>query len=326
KEPVPAEYHLLREGQVLFMFFSLSAAEERTLALMKSGAIAIAYERVRLADGSMPLLKPMSEIAGRAVAQLAAVYLGKTYQGSGRLLGGVTGVPPASVVVLGAGTVGTGAARVAAGIGAQVVVIDKDADRLRCLAEEIPGQLETLVSDPDNIARAVREADVVIGAAAVAGQRAPVLVTRQMLKTMKPGSVVIDAAIDQGGCIEASRPTTHEEPVYITGNIIRYCVPNVPGMYPRTATVALANATLPYALKLANLGYHRALREDGALRQGLSVFRGKLTDEQVAASLGLEYTPGVDLLSGESLAGEPGEQRRADEGYPGYEVEDQGNA
>jgi alanine dehydrogenase len=267
---------------------------------MNSGAIAIAYERVRLADGSMPLLKPMSEIAGKAVAQLAAVYLGKIYQGSGRLLGGVTGVPPANVVVLGAGTVGTGAARVAAGIGARVTVIDKDADRLKYLMEEIPGQLETLAPDPDNIAGAVREADVVIGAAAVAGQRAPVLVTRQMLRTMKPGSVVIDAAIDQGGCIEGSRPTTHEDPVYITdNNIIRYCVSNVPGMYSRTATVALANVTLPYALKLANLGYRRALREDDALRRGLSVFRGKLTDEQVAASLGLEYTPGADLLSGE---------------------------
>jgi len=291
KEPMPPEYPLLRKDQILFTYLHLAPARELTLALMKSGVVAIAYETVRLPDGSLPLLQPMSEIAGRVSTQIAAMYIGRMYKGMGKLLGGVPGVPPATVVVIGSGVVGTNAAQMALGLGARVVLLDINVNRLRYLSEVLHGRFETLVSNPYNIASAVKEADVVIGAVLVAGDRAPVVVTREMVKTMKSGSVIVDVAVDQGGCIETTHPTTHDNPIYIVDDVVHYCVANMPGMYPRTSTMALSNATLPYALKLANLGYEEALEKDGALRKGLSVFQGKVTDKVVAEVLGLEYTP-----------------------------------
>ena len=291
KEPMPPEYPLLRKDQILFTYLHLAPARELTLALMKSGVVAIAFETVRLPDGSLPLLQPMSEIAGRVSTQIAAMYIGRMYKGMGKLLGGVPGVPPATVVVIGSGVVGTNAAQMALGLGARVVLLDINVNRLRYLSEVLHGRFETLVSNPYNIASAVKEADVVIGAVLVAGDRSPVLVTREMIKTMKSGSVIVDVAVDQGGCIETTHPTTHDDPIYVVDDVIHYCVANVPGMYPRTSTMALSNATLPYALKLANLGYKEALEKDEALRKGLSVFQGKVTDKVVAEVLGLEYTP-----------------------------------
>ena len=291
KEPMPPEYPLLRKDQILFTYLHLAPARELTLALMKSGVVAIAFETVRLPDGSLPLLQPMSEIAGRISTQVAAMYIGKMYKGSGKLLGGVPGVPPATVVVIGSGVVGTNAAQIALGLGARVVLLDINVNRLRYLSEVLHGRFETLVSNPYNIADIVKEADVLIGAVLVAGDRAPVVVTREMVKTMKPGSVIVDVAVDQGGCIETTHPTTHDNPIYIVDDVVHYCVANMPGMYPRTSTMALSNATLPYALKLANLGYKEALEKDEALRKGLSVFQGKVTDKVVAEVLGLEYTP-----------------------------------
>jgi len=291
KEPIPAEYPLMRKDQILFTYLHLAPAKELTLALMKSEVVAIAFETVRLPDGSLPLLQPMSEIAGRISTQVAAMYIGRMYKGSGKLLGGVPGVPPATVAVIGGGVVGTNAAQIALGLGARVILLDINVNRLRYLTEVLHGRFETLVSNPYNIADIVKEADVVIGAVLVAGDRSPVLVTREMIKTMKPGSVIVDVAVDQGGCIETTHPTTHDDPIYMVDDVAHYCVANMPGMYPRTSTMALSNATLPYALKLANSGCKQALEKDEALRKGLSVFQGKVTDKVVAEALGLEYTP-----------------------------------
>ena len=293
KEPIPSEYPLLKKDQILFTYLHLAAAKELTHALMDRGVIAIAFETVELPDGSTPLLNPMSQIAGRLAIQAAAQYLGRMYKGSGKLLGGVPGVPPATVVIIGGGVVGTNAAQMALGLGARVIMITRNLDRLCYLSEVLHGRFETLASNPYNIASAVKEADVVIGAVLVKGGRAPIMVTRDMVKTMKPGSVIVDVAVDQGGCVETTHPTTHSDPIYITDGVIHYCVTNMPGIVPRTSAIALSNATLPYALKLANLGYQEALRSDEALRKGLNVFRGKVTNKFVAESLGLEYTPFV---------------------------------
>jgi len=291
KEPIPSEYPLLKKDQIHFRYLHLAAEEKLTHVLMDKGVIAIAFETVELPDGSLPLLSPMSEVAGVLATQVAACYLWKTHQGCGKLLGGVTGVLPATVVILGGGIVGTNAARMALGLGAHVVIIDKDISRLSSLEEVLHGRFETLASNPHNIANAVKEADVVIGAVLVKGGRAPIMVTRDMVKSMKPGSVIVDVAVDQGGCVETTHPTTHSDPIYIVDGVIHYCVTNMPGIVPRTSTIALSNATLPYALKLANLGYREALRSDEALRKGLNVFEGKVTNRFVAESLGLEYTP-----------------------------------
>jgi alanine dehydrogenase len=290
KEPIPSEYPLLQKGQILFAYLHLATAKELTLALMDRGVVAIAYETVELPDGSLPLLSPMSEVAGVLAAEVAATYLWKNHQGCGKLLGGVTGVPPCDVVILGAGTVGINAAKIALGLGAHVTVIDADMRRLSCLNGVLQGRGETVAANQYNIATAVKQADVVIGAISLKGARAPTVVTEDMVKTMKPGSVIVDVAVDQGGCIETTHPTTHSDPVYIVHDVIHYCVANMPGIVPRTSTIALSNATLPYALKLANLGYREALRNDEALRKGLNVFEGKVTNRFVAESLGLEYT------------------------------------
>ena len=291
KEPIPVEYPLLRRDQILFTYLHLAPAKELTLALMKSGIVAIAFETVELPDGSLPCLQPMSEIAGRIATMVGAQYIGKMHKGLGKLLGGVPGVPPATVVVLGGGVVGTHAAQMALGLGARVIMVTRNLNRLRYLDEVMHGRFETLASNPYNIANIVKEADVLVGAVLVAGGKAPIMVTREMIKTMKPGSVIVDVAVDQGGCIETTRPTTHDDPIYIVDDVVHYCVANMPGMYPRTSTMALSNATLPYALKLANLGYKEALKKDEALRKGLSVFQGKVTDRLVAEALDLEYTP-----------------------------------
>jgi len=291
KEPVPSEYPLLKKGQILFAYLHLAAAKELTLALMDRGVIAIAYETVELPDGSLSLLSPMSEVAGVLSVEVAATYLWRTHQDCGKLLGGVTGVPPGNVVILGAGIVGTNAAKIALGLGAHVTVIDIDMRRLSCLNEALQGRVETIASNHYNIASAVKEADVVIGAVLRKGARAPILVTKDMVESMKPGSVIVDVAVDQGGCVETTHPATHGDPIYVIDGVIHYCVTNMPAVVPRTSTIALSNATLPYALKLANLGYREALRNDEALRKGLNVFEGRVTNRFVAESLGLEYAP-----------------------------------
>ncbi len=297
KEPIAPEYPLLRKDQILFTYLHLAAAEELTHVLMDKGVVAIAYETVELSDGSAPLLNPMSEIAGRLAAQLAAQHLGKMYKGRGKLLGGVPGVPPATVVVIGGGTVGANAAKMALGQGARVIILDINVDRLRYLSEVLHGRFETLVSNSYNIANAVRDADVVIGAVLVKGGRAPIIVTKEMVKSMKPGSVIVDVAVDQGGCIETTHATSHSDPIYIVDDVIHYCVTNMPGIVPRTSTMALSNATLPYALKIANLGYLEALKSDCALRKGLDVLKGKVTNKFVAESLGLPYTPFEEMIN-----------------------------
>ncbi len=296
KEPLPPEFPLLKRGQIHFRYLHLAAEEELTHALMDKGVAAIAFETVELPDGTTPLLDPMSAVAGRIGTLVGAQYLGRMHKGSGKLIGGVPGVAPATVVVLGGGVVGTDAAVAAVGLGARVIMVTIDLDRVRHLEDKFHGQLETLASNPDNVANAVREADILIGAVRIPGARAPRIVTREMVKTMKPGSVIVDVAIDQGGCCETSLPTTHVDPTYIVDDVIHYCVTNMPGMYPQTSSIALSNATLPYALKLADIGLREAVLSDRALAEGVNVYDGHVTNERVAQALGLEYTPVSQLL------------------------------
>ena len=291
KEPIPSEYPLLRKDQIHYRYLHLAAEEKLTKVLMEKGVTAVAFETIETPDGTTPCLDPMSAVAGRLATQVAAQYIGRMYKGSGKLLGGVPGVAPATVVVIGGGIVGTNAAQTALGLGARVIIADINVNRLRYLSEVLHGRFETLASNPYNIANAVKEADVVIGAVLVKGSRAPIIVTRDMVKSMKPGSVIVDVAVDQGGCVETTHPCSHSDPIYIVDDVIHYCVTNMPGMVPRTSTIALSNATLPYALKLANLGFREAMRCDEALRKGLNVFEGKVTNRLVAESLGLKYSP-----------------------------------
>ncbi len=291
KEPLRQEYGYLRAGLLLFTYLHLAADRELTEAMTRSGVTGIGYETVQRADGSLPLLTPMSQIAGRMSVQVGAHYLERTVGGRGKLLGGVPGVRPSDVVIIGGGTVGTNAAMISLGMGAHVTVVDASADRLRYLSEILHGSLTTLSSNPRNIADAVRHADVVIGAVLKPGAKAPHLVTREMVETMKPGSVVIDVAVDQGGCVETSHPTTHSDPVYLVNGVIHYCVANMPGAVPRTATYALSNVTLPYALRLADLGLVKAVKVDPALALGVNTYGGHITYQAVAESFGLEYAP-----------------------------------
>lgn len=291
KEPLPAEYGYLREGLLLFTYLHLAADRELTEALLKQGVTGIAYETVQRSDGSLPLLTPMSQIAGRMSAQVAAHYLERTAGGRGKLMGGVPGVRPADVVVVGGGTVGTNAAQIALGMGAHVTVVDVNAERLRYLSEVLHGNLTTLSSNPRNLAEAVEHADAVIGAVLKPGAKAPHLVTREMVASMKPASVVVDVAVDQGGCVETSHPTTHSDPTFLVSGVIHYCVANMPGAVPRTSTYALSNATLPYALRLADQGFAKAMRTDPSLALGVNTLRGHLTYQAVAEAFGLEYTP-----------------------------------
>lgn len=296
KEPLSQEYDLLREDLLLFTYLHLAAEEELTHVLMKSGTTAIAYETVQLPDDSLPLLTPMSEVAGRMSIQVAAHHLEKMGGGRGKLLGGVPGVLPADVVIVGGGTVGTNAAQMALGLGASVLILDIDADRLRYLSEVLHGNLMTLASNPLNIAEAVKRADVVVGAVLLPGARAPRLVTREMVKTMKPGSVIVDVAVDQGGCIETTRPTSHSDPVFVVDGVTHYCVTNMPGAVPRTSTYALSNATLPYAIKLASKGLANAVKEDPALAKGVNIHKGYVTCAAVSASFGMECRDLDELL------------------------------
>ncbi len=295
KEPLPEEYKLLQKDQVLFTYLHLAPAPELTLALLEQQIIGIAYETVQLDNGSLPLLTPMSEVAGKLSIQAGAHYLEKENGGRGVLLGGVPGVRGAEVVIIGGGTVGLNAAKIALGMGAHVTIIDISLDRLRYLSDVLAGNLSLLVSNSENIENAVLNADLVIGALLVPGSKAKKVVTRDMVSRMKKGSVIVDVAIDQGGCFETSRPTTFDNPVFMIDGVIHYCVTNMPGSVARTSTFALTNATCPYMVKLANLGYKVAMREDIALRKGLNVFEGKLTNRAVADALGMEYVP-YDML------------------------------
>ena len=296
KEPQPSEYDLLRPNLTLFTFLHLAAVEQLTSEMMARRLTGIAYETVELANGHLPLLIPMSEVAGRMSVQIGAHYMEKMNGGRGKVLGGVPGVRPADVVIIGAGVVGTNAAQVALGMGAHVILIDINIDRLRYLHEIMGGRLTTLSSNPLNITQAVRRADLLIGAVLIKGAKAPKLVTREMIGTMAPGSVAIDVAVDQGGCIETSHPTTHSDPTFLVDGVIHYCVANMPGAVPRTSTYALSNATLPYVCKLANTGITAAIKADAALAKGVNIRAGKIAYRSVAEAFGMEYTPLEMLL------------------------------
>lgn len=291
KEPQPPEYPLFRSGQVLFTYLHLAASAELTRALVDARVMAIAYETVELADRSLPMLKPMSEIAGRMAVQVGAHYLERSQGGRGVLLGGVPGVAPAKVVILGAGVVGSAATRIAVGMGAQVTVFNLDLERLRCLDDLYRGRVMTLAANQPWIDQAVEEADLVIGAVLVRGARAPKLVSRSVVSQMKSGSVVVDVSVDQGGCLETTRPTSHSDPVYQVNGVLHYCVPNIPGIVPRTATFALTNATLPFIVRIASAGVERAIRSDPGLAQGVNVANGKVTCKGVAEAHGMRVEP-----------------------------------
>lgn len=291
KEPLPQEYDLLREGQILFTFLHLAPAPDLTRALLRQKVIGIAYETVQLDDGSLPLLTLMSEIAGKMSVQIGCHHLEKQKGGSGVLLGGIPGTGPGAVAIIGGGSVGTNAAKIALGMGANVTILDINLDRLRYLCDVLQGRVVALVSNSANIERAVANADLVVGAVLIPGAKAPRLITRPMMAKMRPGSVVVDVSIDQGGCVEDAVPTTFDNPTYIVEGVILCCLANMPSAVARTSTFALANATMPYTLKLANLGYEGAVSSDPALRKGVNTFRGRLTNKAVAESLGLEYTP-----------------------------------
>jgi alanine dehydrogenase len=288
KEPLPAEWPLLRSGQIVFTYFHFAADEALTRAVMDSGITAIAYETIRDARGTLPLLTPMSEVAGRMSIQEGAKFLERPFDGRGILLGGVPGVLPANVVILGGGVVGANAAKVAAGLGANVTILDVNLDRLRYLDDVMPRNVTTLFSDRHNILDSLARADLLIGAILIPGAKAPHLVRRGDLKRMPPRAVIIDVAIDQGGCVETSRPTTHSQPTYIIDDVVHYCVTNMPGAVGRTSTYALTNVTLPYVLQLARKGLDRAVAENAALAQGVNVRGGKVTNPAVAATFGLE--------------------------------------
>ena len=291
KEPIAPEYRLIRRGQLVFTYFHFASCEALTHAMIDSGAVCCAYETVERADCSLPLLIPMSEVAGRMATQEGRYFLEKPRGGKGVLLGGVPGVKPAKVFVIGAGVVGTAAARTAAGTGADVTICDISLQRLTYLADVMPRNVKTLMSSEYNIREELRHADLVIGSVLIPGAKAPKLVTREMLREMEPGTVMVDVAIDQGGCFETSHPTTHEDPVYYVDGILHYCVANIPGAVPRTSTLALTNATLPYALQLADKGWRRAAKENPELALGLNIVEGRVVYRPVAEAWGLEYEP-----------------------------------
>ncbi|PID75039.1 MAG: alanine dehydrogenase [Desulfobacterales bacterium] len=291
KEPQPSEYEMIREGQIVFTYLHLAADKPQTDALIKAKSINIAYETIEKADGSLPLLVPMSEVAGRMATQQGAKYLEMPQGGRGVLLGGVTGVPPATVVVIGGGVVGTNAAKMACGLGAQVYILDTNLKRLAYLDDVMPANCFPVMSNPAVIREYVTKADLVIGAVLVAGAKAPKLVTKDMLKDMKDGSVIVDVAIDQGGCVETSKATTHAEPVFTVDGVVHYCVANMPGAVSRTSTLALTNATLPYALEIANKGWQKAMQENEEIRLGANVIKGEVTFKAVAEAFDMPYTP-----------------------------------
>jgi alanine dehydrogenase len=296
KEPMPSEYKLIRKDQIVFTYFHLAADETLTRAMVKTKSIDIAYETIQKADGSLPLLIPMSEVAGRMAIHEGAKYLEMEYGGEGVLLGGVPGVEPATVLVIGAGTVGTQAARMACGLGAKVYVVDSWLPRLRYLNDVMPANCFTVMSSPATIRRLIQEADLVVGSVLIPGAKAPKLVTRDMLKIMKKGAVLVDVAIDQGGCFETSRATTHKDPVYTIDGIIHYCVGNMPGAVAKTSTLALTNATLLYAVEIANKGWKKAMQENPEIKKGANVIQGQVTFKGVADTFGMKLTPVDSLL------------------------------
>ena len=291
KEPIEPEYALVRRGQLLFTYFHFACERELTDAMLKSGAVCLAYETVQLPNGSLPLLQPMSEVAGRMATLNGAYYLQKTKGGKGKLISGVPGVSPAKVLVLGGGVVGEAAAMMAAGLGADVTIADISLPRLRQLDIETPANVHTLYSSEHNIRQQLPTVDIVVGSVLVPGDKTPHLITREMLKLMEPGTVLVDVAIDQGGCFETSRPTTHSDPVYVEEGIVHYCVANIPGAVPNTSTLALTNATLRYAIALADKGWQQACKDDPALAKGLNIVDGKIVFKAVADVFNLPYEP-----------------------------------
>jgi len=290
KEPIAEEYGLIRKDQLVFTYFHFASYEPLTRAMIDSGAVCLAYETVELADKSLPLLVPMSEVAGRMAIQEGAKYLEKPMGGRGVLLGGVPGVPAGKVMILGGGIVGTQAAKMAAGLGAQVTILDINLDRLRYLADIMPANVSTLYSNEYNIRQLIKESDLIVGAVLIHGAKAPKLISREMLKEMRPGTVLVDVAVDQGGCIETCKPTTHENPTFIIDEVVHYCVANMPGAVPYTSTLALTNATLQYAIQLADKGWKKACQDNAALAKGLNVVKGKVVYRGVAQAFDLEYT------------------------------------
>ena len=297
KEPQPEEYGLLRDGQVVFTYFHLAPAPELTSALLESGIIAIAYETVTAPDNSLPLLAPMSEVAGRLSIQAGAHCLERAQGGKGILIGGVPGVAPARVLIVGGGVVGQNAAVVAVGMEADVTLLDISLPRLRQLDSEFGGRVKCIYSTKEALRKYAREADLIIGAVLVPGAAAPKLLTRDIIHDMEPGSVFVDVAIDQGGSSETSRPTTHQDPIFVEGNVVHYCVTNMPGAVPRTSAFALNNATLPFTLALANLGYEKAMLQDRGLLNGLNIHKGRVTYPAVAKDLGYECVPALEAIS-----------------------------
>jgi alanine dehydrogenase len=290
KEPIEQEYKLIKKDQLVFTYFHFASYEPLTHAMINSGAVCLAYETVERVDGSLPLLIPMSEVAGRMSIQEGAKYLEKPLKGRGILLGGVPGVKPAKVLVLGGGVVGTNAAKIAAGMGADVTIMDVNLTRLRYLDDVMPKNVHTMVSNEYSIRELVRDHDLIIGGVLIPGAKAPMLITRDMLKTMRPGTVLVDVAVDQGGCIETCTPTTHENPTFIIDDVVHYCVANMPGAVPYTSTLALTNATLPYAIRLAGQGWKKACVENTDLRNGLNVIHGEVVYKAVADAFNLPYT------------------------------------
>ncbi len=297
KEPIEQEYKLIKKDQLVFTYFHFASYEPLAHAMLKTGAVCLAYETVERVDGSLPLLVPMSEVAGRMSIQEGAKYLEKPLKGRGILLGGVPGVMPAKVLVLGGGVVGANAAKIAAGMGADVIITDVNINRLRYLDDVMPKNVHTMVSNEYTIRELVKTHDLIIGAVLVPGAKAPKLITKDMLKLMRPGTVLVDVAVDQGGCIETCKPTTHEDPTYIIDDVVHYCVANMPGAVPYTSTLALTNATLPYAIKLASQGWKKACNDNMELRKGLNVIGGKVVYKAVADSFNLPYTDVKEFLS-----------------------------
>jgi alanine dehydrogenase len=297
KEPVGPEYKRMREGQVIFTYFHFAASEELTRAVMDSGCIAIAYETVESPDRSLPLLIPMSEVAGRMSVQQGAKYLEKAQGGRGVLLSGIPGVKPGNVLILGGGIVGVNAAKMAAGMGANVTIMDISLPRLRHLDDIMPRNVTTVYSSEANIREMLPLLDLVIGGVLIPGAKAPKLITRDMLKLMRPGSVIVDVAIDQGGCIETAKPTTHDNPIYVVDDVIHYCVANMPGAVPYTSAIGLTNATMPYALQIADKGWKKALKDNRDLVPGLNVAYGEITHKDVAAAFDLEWKPVEDFIN-----------------------------
>jgi alanine dehydrogenase len=296
KEPIEPEYKLVKQDQLLFTYFHFASFEPLTKAMIESKAICLAYETVEEPDRSLPLLVPMSEVAGRMAIQQGAKYLEKPMKGRGVLLGGVPGVPPAKVLILGGGIVGTQAAKMAAGLGSNVTILDINLKRLRYLADVMPANVTTMYSNEFTIRRLITNHDLIVGAVLIPGAKAPNLITKEMLKDMRPGTVLVDVAVDQGGCIETCRPTTHENPIFIIDEVVHYCVANMPGAVPYTSTIALTNATLPYALQLANKGWKQACLDNHSLKLGLNVVKGKVVYKAVADAFDLPYTELENVL------------------------------